>query len=155
MTMDGRGRANAFTSSMAPSPLRALGRRRLQQLIGEGLDPLAQALDAARRERLMHECTQPGVVRRIQVEHVALQRLEEARNPRSVRGGGGALAPGRFTNRSSLRSSVTSSFVPGHQPGGSPTQHRSAPDRRICPKARIERIGVRLEAGARKVRRGS
>ena len=42
----------------------------VEEVVHDGLDPRPQALDRARRERGRHETTQPGVVRRVDGEHV-------------------------------------------------------------------------------------
>lgn len=46
----------------------------VEQLPCNGLDPWAQIIDDARRERLLDEIPQPAMVRLVEIEHVATER---------------------------------------------------------------------------------
>ena len=62
---DGRQRVGEFGDHVQASP----GSDRLEQLLGDGLDPWPQALDGSRREGPVHQGAQAGVVGGIVVLH--------------------------------------------------------------------------------------
>src|SRR2546426_10979568 len=53
----------------------------VEQLIREHLDPAAQLFHESRGKRLVNEGPEPRVVRRVEIEDVARQLLEGARQP--------------------------------------------------------------------------
>ena len=53
-----------------------------QQLAGQAGDTVAHGLHEARRERLMNQASQAGVIGRVNVQPIAGKRLEELRYPR-------------------------------------------------------------------------
>jgi len=54
----------------------------VQQLVRDNNDAIVQALNNARRERLVHQHPQPGVIGRVGIEHVSRQRLKHFGRPR-------------------------------------------------------------------------
>ena len=68
ITVNGSGKANASTRSTGASGSRSASV--VEEVVDDGLHTRPQVLDPAHRERGRHQTTQPGVIGRVDREHV-------------------------------------------------------------------------------------
>ena len=123
----------------------SLPRYGVEQFIRQLLYPLPHPLDQARRERLMHELSQPRVIRRVEVEHSALQWTEHRRYPRLLaklfRRQGVVAALGKAF----IREQHIDVFVARHQPDRGFVRQRDAADGLFHAQTREDWERVRLK----------
>ena len=136
-----------------PAPALRFALHGVEEFLAERLDASPQPLDEAGGERLRDERAQPRVVRVVQVEHVALQRLEETRDPRRLRPLLRVHGVQLVLGESVVLQHPGHVLVAGHQPRRPPVAQRRAPHGGLGAQARVERVGVRLEGRAGEIGR--
>ena len=142
---DRGGNGQRVVANQVDAPAAA---KALDQLVGQRLDAAAHAVDDARREGHLHQRSQAGVIRRIDVEHVAGQRLEHRRDPGKFRQLLGRQHAEHILGESLVLEHHGHVVVAGDQPGRLLVGQHQLVNGRVGPQVRIERIRIGLELGA-------
>src|SRR5918994_5078902 len=125
----------------------------IEEFFAERLDPPPQPFDKAGGERLGNEGTQPRVVRVVQVEHVAFERLEESRDPRCLRPLIRVHSIQLILGECVILQHTCHILIAGNQPRRPTVAKGHAPNGSLGLQAGVERIGVGFEGRAGEVTR--
>jgi hypothetical protein len=109
------------------------------------LNAVPHLLDEPRRERLVDQRSQPGVVGRVLAEHVALQRFEQLAEPRLSGELGRRQGVGLVLDEALVLQNRDRVVVASDEPGRLVRRQDRAVDWRFGPQPGVEGERVRLE----------